>query len=373
MWTTISVFFALVIHFSIPPIPESKKSVKTDNYLQIGFPYNYYEGENLTAEELNYRIKVIYATCFTYLTITFTLAPVTTQAILPFSVASIERSITRDSTQEKLLLDLRGGGGDLSELIIKLILIWTMSKNCKTVEGFQPKPINHPHFGQVQRNPRIVQKLQENPVTRNNPGLGSCRSSNNGSMDELAKSLSPKYLNFQKKYYSEALGDRFEPKNYSVSEFKELARDPRENQIKYDRASIDEARAIIQARSENLVSKPTRPDMETARRVDLDFKVQGPDPFTHVDVKNPVGSEVLKKQSQSISVEDMAYKIGQKIVIQKHKFLNLENGPAGPENVGHIVDLCYVPAREKAIVKEKILQGAREAGSAAGILFLNDI
>ena len=54
MWTIISIFFALGINFSIPPIPESKKSIKTDSYLQINFPFNYYEGENLTDEELNY-------------------------------------------------------------------------------------------------------------------------------------------------------------------------------------------------------------------------------------------------------------------------------------------------------------------------------
>lgn len=71
MWTIISILFALGINFSIPPILDSKRSIKTDSYLQIGFPFNYYEGENLTDEELNYRIKVIYVTYFTYLTINY--------------------------------------------------------------------------------------------------------------------------------------------------------------------------------------------------------------------------------------------------------------------------------------------------------------
>jgi hypothetical protein len=112
----------------------------------------------LTDEELNYRIKVIYVTYFTYLTITFTLVPVTTQAIVPFHVASIERSVTRGSCTA-FLLDLRGCGNDLSELIIKILLIWTMSKNFKPTEGFQPKPMNNEHFGRqghqgyVQPNP----------------------------------------------------------------------------------------------------------------------------------------------------------------------------------------------------------------------------
>lgn len=123
MWTVISLLFALGINFSIPTISESKKSIKTDSYLQLGFPFNYYQGENLTNQERNYRIKVIYVTWFTYLTFTSTLVPVTSQAIVPFPVASIERSITRGkgTDQEKLLLDLRGGGNDLSEWIIRIL------------------------------------------------------------------------------------------------------------------------------------------------------------------------------------------------------------------------------------------------------------
>jgi hypothetical protein len=251
-----------------------------------------------------------------------------------------------------------------------------MSQNSKPTKGFQPKPINHQHFGRqghVQPNPRIAPKLQENPVDRNNRGQGNCRSSNHPSMDKLANSLSPEYSEFQNKYYSESLPKRFDTNNYSTKEFKELAQDPRSSDNKFDRVSIDEARAIVQAKLETLVIKPTRPDMETARRVDLDFKVQGPAPFTHFDVKNPVGSEILKKQGQTISLEDMGYKIGQKIVAQKHRFIGLENGPVSSENVGHIVDLCYVPGNEKAIVRQTILQGARDKGSDAGIVFLNDI
>ncbi len=251
-----------------------------------------------------------------------------------------------------------------------------MSQNSKPTKGFQPKPINHQHFGRqghVQPTPRIAPKLQENPVDRNNLGQGNCRSSNHPSMDKLANSLSPEYSEFQSKYYSESFPKRFDTNECSARKFKELAKDPRVNGVKYDRVSIDEARAIVQAKLETLVIKPTRPDMETARRVDLDYEVEGPAPFTHFDVKNPVGSEILKKQGQTISLEDMAYKIGQNIVAQKHRFVGLENGPVSSENVGHIVDLCYVPGNEKAIVRQTILQGARDKGSDAGIVFLNDI
>ena len=99
--------------------------------------------------------------------------------------------------------------------------------------------------------------------------------------------------------------------------------------------------------------------METARLVDLDYKVQWPAPFRHFDVDNPVGLEILKKQGQTISLKDMSYGFGQKIVAQKHRFVGLENSPVGPENVSHIVDLCYVPSSEKAICETKSFTRSR--------------
>lgn len=276
-------------------------------------------------------------------------------------------------TLDEAILKLRAGGGDLSPLtkiLIRIVLVWVMQKNAGTAEAFT-KP-SFGHLSKVGPTPRIAPKLQENPIDRNNPLQGSCKSSNHPSMDKFANSLSLEYSEFQNKYYSESLPKRFDTNNYSTKEFKELAQDPRSSDNKFDRVSIDEARTVVQAKLEKVIIKPTRPDTETAKRVDLDFRVKGPAPFTHIDVKNPVGSEILKKQGQAISLEDMSYRIGQKIVAQKQRFVGLEDGPLGPENVGHIVDLCYVPSSEKAIVKQNVLQGARDKGSDAGIIFLND-
>jgi hypothetical protein len=90
---------------------------------------------------------------------------VTAQPIVFFPLTSIERSVTIDScaAQEKFLLELRGGGYDISEAIIKMLLIWTISQNCKPTDGFQIKPTN-PHLesmGQKQPNPRIAPKVRE--------------------------------------------------------------------------------------------------------------------------------------------------------------------------------------------------------------------
>ena len=90
-----------------------------------------------------------------------------------------------------------------------------------------------------------------------------------------------------------------------------------------------------------------------------------------MDAKHPVGSEVLKKQTQNrnLDIKTMAYDMGERIVDQKEKFCGLEQGPKSSENVLHVVDLAYVPSHEKEIVKEYCLKGA---GSSEGIKFLND-
>ena len=116
-----------------------------------------------------------------------------------------------------------------------------MSQNSKPRKGFQPKPINHQHFGRqghVQRNLRITPKLQEHPVDRNNLGQGNYRSSNHPSIDKLANSLSPEYSEFQSKYYLKFFPKRFDTNEYSARKFKELAKDTRVNGVKYDRGEI---------------------------------------------------------------------------------------------------------------------------------------
>ena len=73
--------------------------------------------------------------------------------------------------------------------------------------------------------------------------------------------------------------------------------------------------------------------------MDLNYKIQTSAPFTHFDVKNPIKSKLLKKQGQTISLEDMAYKIGQNIVVNKHKFVNVSNSLIDYKNVDNAVGL----------------------------------
>ena len=65
---------------------------------------------------------------------------------------------------------------------------------------------------------------------------------------------------------------------------------------KFDRVSIDKLRTVLQAKLEKIVSELARPGMEAAKRVNLDFMVYGPTLFTDIDLKNSVGSKILKNK-----------------------------------------------------------------------------
>ena len=174
MWTLISVGLALIINFYSPEIPETKKSIKNNyakNKIITGFPYQYFKGEVLTDEMVEFRIRLIYIYFMIYITVTFSVGPmvgpIVGQATFISTAISIERLIPNQldsqTNQQELLLDLRGGGSDPSEFIIRILLMWTMSKNSKPTEGFQPKPMNHQHFvrqGHVQLSPRVSPRLQ---------------------------------------------------------------------------------------------------------------------------------------------------------------------------------------------------------------------
>lgn len=388
MSTFIYISLALLINFYSPKIPENKKAIKNNdlqNKIITGFPYQYFKGEILTDEMVTFRIRRIYIYFMICITVTFSVGPILQHTVFISTstptVMLIPNQFDSQINKQELLVDLRGGDEheQIKRFVITLIYILReIIAKSVPAQSFQPKPSN-PHFSgprYVQQNPRIASKLQENPVDRNNRGnmaQGSCsRSNKHLSMDQLANSLSLEYVEYQNKYYSKSLPKRFDTRKFSVKEFKKLARDTGAGHVKYTRVSIDEARAAVQAKLANLIIEPTRPDTVTAKSVDLDYQILGPAPFTHLDIKTPVGSEILRKQNRTVSVEEMSYEIGRKIVEQKHRFVGKENGPASSENVCHIVDLCYVPIDEKALVRSTILKGARDQGSDTGILFLND-
>lgn len=80
MWTLISVSLAAIINFYSPEIRETQKGIKTKNKIITGFPYQYFEGEVLTEEMIEFRIRLIYISFMIYITVIFSVSPIVGQA-----------------------------------------------------------------------------------------------------------------------------------------------------------------------------------------------------------------------------------------------------------------------------------------------------
>ena len=109
---------------------------------------------------------------------------------------------------------------------------------------------------------------------------------------------------------------------------------------------------------EGIVDNPQGIEKPICKSVDIYLKVNGPAPYTHMDGKHPVVSEILRKQNSPYTLQEMANNMGESIVKQKERFCEFEQGPESSENVLHIIDLAYVPSPEKEIIKEYCLKGA---------------
>ena len=372
MWTLISVSLALVINFYSPEIPKNKKSIRNNypkNKIITSFPYQYFEGEVLTDEMVEFRIRLIYISFMIFITVTFSVSPIVGQATFSSTPTSVERLSSKQldyqTNQQELLLDLRGGGSDLSAFIIRILLLLTMAQNPKPTDGFQPKPRIHQHFGRqehVQPNPRIASKLQENPVDKNNPGQGSCRSSNHLYMDKFANSRSPNSkININKEHQNfvakmKTKGHFVDDIDCDLERFGKLSTNPETDFI--DRKSINEAKTILQSEKENIVINARQPNLNKGEP-NLDFAVDGPGSYNYVDVKNPIDPgrfPPAKKKPESFN--KMAKRIGEKITKQK----------GGSDKVLHIVDLEQIPSEVKENITKKIIEGA---GSPKDIKFIN--
>lgn len=114
----------------------------------------------------------------------------------------------------------------------------------------------------------------------------------------------------------------------------------------------------MQAEKEGLVINPRRPNLKNADP-DLDFIIDGPEPYKYVDVKNPIDPRKYpssKKKPESFN--KMATRMGAKIRKQK----------GGSNDVLHIVDLEKLPSEIKAKFLEKVIGGAVRPN---GIEFIN--
>ena len=116
-------------------------------------------------------------------------------------------------------------------------------------------------------------------------------------------------------------------KKYDEEKFKELAKDVKAKKEVFHKMTVDEARTVIHAEIEGVVDNTQRMKQPICKSVDLDFKISGPAPFTHLDIKHPVGSEILLKQNSRYTLQEMGYNMRKSIVKQKERFCGLKQGP----------------------------------------------
>ena len=166
-------------------IPENRKSIVINKkyYQQLGFPYQYFEGEVLTDEEVTYRTRLISISFMMYFTIAYsvvpTVGPVVGQVLLALPPTSLEKVIPPplDSqtapvirnrpytiiyrgeqidefsqisseflngsiSMEEAILQLRGGD-KFKDISFIVLYIWLYSLQNKHVQGFQPICLPH--------------------------------------------------------------------------------------------------------------------------------------------------------------------------------------------------------------------------------------
>lgn len=159
-------------------------------------------------------------------------------------------------------------------------------------------------------------------------------------MDTLGRHLSQEYKEYHDQSNSPPISDRFDTKDYDSARFMQLSQDPHAKVEVYHKKTVDEARSAIQAEILEFINGVNRLPKPYCQSVDLDFVISGPSPFTYMDIKHLVGSAILKKQKQNVTLRQASSDLGKTISRQKKYFCRLEQGPKSHKNVLHIVDLC---------------------------------
>lgn len=77
-------------------------------------------------------------------------------------------------------------------------------------------------------------------------------------MEKMSRTLSEEYTEYQSKYNSPPVSKRFNTKTYDSKKFKLLSKDPKSNLELYHKATVDQARAALQAEIEQIIYNPQR-------------------------------------------------------------------------------------------------------------------
>lgn len=138
-------------------------------------------------------------------------------------------------------------------------------------------------------------------------------------------------------------------------------------------SSAREAISALQGEMQGLYKNVRREDYGSSIR-GLDFRVDGLGSYknvTHLEVKNPVGSEILRNTNQKASVARQGKSIGSTITNQKkiwsdsdmigsRQGINLNASfPKSVDNVLGLIDTFDVPVTEKPVLTRNVIKSAK--------------
>lgn len=159
--------------------------------------------------------------------------------------------------------------------------------------------------------------------------------------------------------------------NLTEQRFYELARNTQTG--KFDEKSLKETIGGLKAEvSKNIFTKLRRPEN---LKVDLDFQAEliSSGKTVFIDHKQMEDFTVLAEK-KSINVSNfpdhqtVAYNMGKKSMLQKKKFIGLENGPKSPNDTIHLVNFGGI--QNLTEIPELIESFLKGAGQSEGILFI---
>ena len=135
----------------------------------------------------------------------------------------------------------------------------------------------------------------QNNAKINQEQFSKNQNKSSSSMEKRSKHLSEEYRKYQQKFNYPPL-KTFDTKNCDEKKFEKLAKDPKANKDIFHKTTLDETRAALHSEMEGIVDNSERIKKPLCKSIDLDFNINGPGLYTHMDVKHPVGSKILKKK-----------------------------------------------------------------------------
>lgn len=287
---------------------------------------------------------------------------------------------------QKFLKNLRGGSNSISDVVLFALFIYAILQQ-QGVEGFvgdfaaiyqryhtpivKPNPNPNPN-GPSQQSDRFS-KPEPRPRTSvalravNDPRFTQVSGfkNSNGSYD-------------LDKAYDEVLrrarnSDSF---NCSKERFIELASEAGRVTHASGRSTI----TALQLEADGVV-KNVRRDLiaESNGLKTIDYLVDGANGETHLEIKNPVGSEINKQLNKPHSPRKTGKKLGQKAQHQVKYWTNATRLPDSrtiPENNNKVIvvfDLFDVPDHEKAETARAVHRGINNRLNNNNVLFINQV